>query len=843
MADVRKLKDRATEAFQKGKFVKAAEAYAEYCQADPKDLQARLRMGDAWSKGGKKEKAIESYAWAAEGFAKSGFLPRAIAASKLILELDPSHQGVQKMLADLYARKSTAPAASGGPTRPGSMKIETRVEVQTTASGFGHRKDAIALDAKPSAFAKTPEGAKDEPPSPMNRRDAIELPEYEVPGLETGVTSGSASVPMALKGPSPLRREDAIEIEEEASGPAGPAVLDDRSIALEVPDAPPADGFELNVDVAEPAAPSFELKVEVAVPEPFAPQPVAPSFELKDVPEPVAPQPVAPSFKLKDEGAVPQPVAPRPVAPGFELNDDEAPPAQPAPQAKVWDLSADEPLGQIEVVESIVSEEIQLVDLAEAELPSVKPQLEVLDDLELEVIPEREPEASPAPAGERSGSFTAPPGLKPRRAPAQVLTELEGPVEAEAPAPSAPRIWMPDNFALPPPSAPVAPAPVAFVPAAATPGGSSSQSLTDLERGLQIFSSFDADDFKPTRPVAVEPEPMLAAAPAPPGRRTFTELELDGDSLLHAVEAAAAVGVEQRGEQLAEPIEEAMEMPEDQKLEPGELPKIPLFSDLPPDAFIALFERCPLKRVEPTEIVIAQGSLGDSFYVICAGSVRVFRTDGEHRREIATLEEGAFFGEMALLSGAARTASVEAATEDTQLLEISAPILTELSHRYPQVASALKKFCRQRLLSNLMNSANLFQSFSRNDRRELVQRFRARDVSKGEMLIKEGHRSDGMYVILSGEVEVRVGATAVATLKEGDVFGEMSLLTKANATATVAASKHTSLLRLPRDDFNQIIMSHPQVLVLVSELTDARAKQNAALASHQPTERNAAPMV
>src|SRR6185503_11075744 len=99
------------------------------------------------------------------------------------------------------------------------------------------------------------------------------------------------------------------------------------------------------------------------------------------------------------------------------------------------------------------------------------------------------------------------------------------------------------------------------------------------------------------------------------------------------------------------------------------------------------FERCPLRRLEPPDMVIQQGSLGDSFFVICAGSVKVFRTEGEVRRDIATLNEGAFFGEMALLSGAARTASVEAASEDTQLLEISAPVLTELSHKYPPVAT------------------------------------------------------------------------------------------------------------------------------------------------------------
>src|SRR3954463_8573373 len=135
--DVRKLKEKATEAFTKGKFAKAGEAYAEYCKADPKDLQARLRMGDAWAKGGKKEKAIEAYSWAAEGFAKDGFLPRAIAASKLILELDPSHTGVQKMLADLYARKTGPTAAgSGSGVKPAAMRVDQKVDTQTTAAGF-----------------------------------------------------------------------------------------------------------------------------------------------------------------------------------------------------------------------------------------------------------------------------------------------------------------------------------------------------------------------------------------------------------------------------------------------------------------------------------------------------------------------------------------------------------------------------------------------------------------------------------------------------------------------------------------------------------------------------------
>jgi CRP-like cAMP-binding protein len=339
-----------------------------------------------------------------------------------------------------------------------------------------------------------------------------------------------------------------------------------------------------------------------------------------------------------------------------------------------------------------------------------------------------------------------------------------------------------------------------------TPAAAIVDPSTDLERSLQAFMKFDPDAPMPDRGPAAKPVAV-----------SFTELDLDGDSLLHAVEAASA------GSEVL-PDEEVMEAPEDPHTDPGALPRIPLFSDLPEDAFIALFEKCPLQRFDEGQLVFEQGDKADAFYVICAGTARVFRTDGGVRKDIATIEEGSFFGEMALLSEAPRSASIEAASEDTQVLAISADVLKELSAAHPSVSVALKKFCRQRMLSNLMNNAPLFAPFNRNDRRELVQKFRARDVNKGDVLVKEGQASDGLYVVLSGEVEIDAQGARIATLKEGEVFGEMSLLTRSPASATVRAMRHTSLLRLPKHDFDTLILSHPQVLEHVSVLIDSRRR-------------------
>jgi CRP-like cAMP-binding protein len=320
---------------------------------------------------------------------------------------------------------------------------------------------------------------------------------------------------------------------------------------------------------------------------------------------------------------------------------------------------------------------------------------------------------------------------------------------------------------------------------------------------------------------------------------------MEADTLLHEVEAAAISGVKQRAAHLPETArqeEEEIILTEEVVTElpsAGALPNIPLFSDLPQDAFIELFERCPLRRLSQGQRVFEQGSHGNAFYVICEGSVRVFRQEGPQRKELAMLSSGAFFGEMALLSGAPRMASVESATEDTQLLEISAPVLSELSRQHPHVARALKKFCRERMLSNVMSTSALFEPFGRKDRRVLVEKFRAREVKRNEVIVREGEKADGLYIVLSGEVEVRKGDQVLARLKEGELFGEISLLSKTPATATVMANRRTSLLRLPREDFDALILTHPQILVLVSELSEQRLRRSEALTGEHVIELSA----
>ena len=121
--DARLLRDRANEALARGRFAQAAELLEQCCALEPQDALSRLRLGDTWAKAGEPARAIAAYEAAAEGFAREGLLPRAIATSKRLLELDPSHRGVQRKLASLYALR-------GAPAEPrAALYIELPPEI------------------------------------------------------------------------------------------------------------------------------------------------------------------------------------------------------------------------------------------------------------------------------------------------------------------------------------------------------------------------------------------------------------------------------------------------------------------------------------------------------------------------------------------------------------------------------------------------------------------------------------------------------------------------------------------------------------------------------------------
>ena len=406
--------------------------------------------------------------------------------------------------------------------------------------------------------------------------------------------------------------------------------------------------------------------------------------------------------------------------------------------------------------------------------------------------------AKPAPAAARPA-----PSARPEPAPVKPPTAPA----ARAPQPAPPEEIELDPIFPPPPArapqaAPGAAAALIPAPPPARPGSSSQTSSSGIAAGATASASGRGA----ARPIA----DLLGSA-------NEEEIELisissDGPEAEPPQPAPTA-----SGEELDAAFDAIAPEPKPEPKPVMRRPAVPLFDDLPQQAFVELVNRLTYKRYAPGEIILREGDPGRSFFVIVEGKVRVYKklADGAEIT-LATLGEGAFFGEMALLSGAPRTAHI-AAEEETQLLEISDAVLREVVARFPSVAQSLKNFYRARLVNNVMAISPMFKEFAPAERRGIVERFRMKQVLPGEVLIREGQQSDGLYVVLHGAVRVAKKAAdgsevELARLKEGELFGEMSLLTSEPASATVSAAGPCILLKLPGEQFQELILTHPQIL-------------------------------
>ena len=97
----------------------------------------------------------------------------------------------------------------------------------------------------------------------------------------------------------------------------------------------------------------------------------------------------------------------------------------------------------------------------------------------------------------------------------------------------------------------------------------------------------------------------------------------------------------------------------------------------------------------PSETVIRAGDAGSSMFVLHNGRVQVQVTDNGHLRPVAVLNEGDFFGEMALLTGEPRTAYV-VALEETEVLEIGYEAMKKLFDTNPDLVESLSHIIAER---------------------------------------------------------------------------------------------------------------------------------------------------
>jgi cAMP-dependent protein kinase regulator len=129
----------------------------------------------------------------------------------------------------------------------------------------------------------------------------------------------------------------------------------------------------------------------------------------------------------------------------------------------------------------------------------------------------------------------------------------------------------------------------------------------------------------------------------------------------------------------------------------GQIVVSPLFRDFSVDEMVAVIQGLKLLAFARGDVILHEGQPGASLYMLTAGRVRAFRKDASTGKQvgIGDLQEGAFFGEVSILTGQPRTASI-VALNSCELLELDRPTLDAIAKTHPHVWDVLREFAGQR---------------------------------------------------------------------------------------------------------------------------------------------------
>jgi CRP-like cAMP-binding protein len=257
---------------------------------------------------------------------------------------------------------------------------------------------------------------------------------------------------------------------------------------------------------------------------------------------------------------------------------------------------------------------------------------------------------------------------------------------------------------------------------------------------------------------------------------------------------------------------------------------LPFLSELSRESFVAVARSLTILRLRDGDLVMRQGDPGDSLFLVASGELRVFVATPDGSKDVAHLFENTLFGEMALITGQPRTASV-AAVGEADVIQVSKGALLHVTASVPSVREALDRFSRERLIKNLLQTSPLFVPFTKSQQGELLRRFEGHEMEGGLDIIREGERGQGLFLILSGEVDVIAHATGpqpakIARLRAGDLFGEMSLVTDQPTSATVRAATQTTVLFLAREYVERLGEAVPEIQAYFEQLALNRARDN-----------------
>ncbi|WP_295637150.1 cyclic nucleotide-binding domain-containing protein [Novosphingobium sp.] len=230
------------------------------------------------------------------------------------------------------------------------------------------------------------------------------------------------------------------------------------------------------------------------------------------------------------------------------------------------------------------------------------------------------------------------------------------------------------------------------------------------------------------------------------------------------------------------------------------------------------------------EVIFQKNDPGSSLFAIAQGSVNV-RIDENDWSKVVQIGQGTIFGEVGLISGRKRGATIVAA-EDSICIEISRNAALKLQSQVPSAKKAIERTSTERQLLQMFGSG-----LTPDDIREVVDTAKIVQVPAGKAIITEGEQDKDIYVIRIGSmiVEKEVGGKPVflSYLPAGSYVGEMALIDGGMRTATVRAAIKSEVIKVDGEAFLRVLKRKPALFEKAASDMELRRQTNALIESRK----------
>lgn len=235
--------------------------------------------------------------------------------------------------------------------------------------------------------------------------------------------------------------------------------------------------------------------------------------------------------------------------------------------------------------------------------------------------------------------------------------------------------------------------------------------------------------------------------------------------------------------------------------------------------------------------IFNQGDLGDKFYVLVAGTVVVTtRDDLGFVIEVARLSGVSSFGEQALITEEERNATITT-LEDCQFYTLSKKEFGKFLGATPSAKESLDNSVAAHKVGNYFSDqVPIFQSMSKRHQHLLGVVASLVRIGPDEVIKAEGsNENTNFYLIVAGSCDVYVGEEYIKSLKAGEYFGEVALVSESPSSATVKSSSQPggcTLMAVTKEDFLNIFTDEEAFISELKIRLDGESCQLADVLKH-----------